>query len=184
MRSTGSAYYCSLIASSVQLMAGYASFKGITRVRFSHRAPEQPAFFRCRSTVDRHALDVDAEGSSPSAGIARVSERTSQSWFWFLSACSQGGMASLLGSEDRWFESSRADFSPRILARRGAGEPYGALAELERHPTVDRTPAQGIRGSSPLCSILEEWPSGLRRRTANPQWATRPPQVRILPLPF
>ena len=74
---------------------------------------------------------MDAEGSSPSAGIARVSERTSQSWFWFLSACSQEGMASLLGSEDRWFESSRADFLPAPLMDEGAGGQNGALAEWE-----------------------------------------------------
>src|SRR5579885_2127020 len=80
-------------------------------------------------------------------------------------------MAPPLGGGDRWFESSRADFSPLSLRGEENGGQDGALAELGRHPTVDRTPAQGTGGSSPPCSILEEWPSGLRRRTANPQWA-------------
>lgn len=55
---------------SVQLVAGYAPFKGRTRVRFSHRVCVDGAVvFRRRPMVGRHALNVEIEGSSPSAGV-------------------------------------------------------------------------------------------------------------------
>lgn len=82
-------------------------------------------------------------------------------------------MAPSLGDGDRWFDPSRADtwFDLLMLTK------HGALAERQLHSAVDRTPRAGYRGSSPLRSTEEEWPSGLRQRTANPSWAA-PPTAR------
>lgn len=55
--------------------------------------------------VDRHALDVDAGGSSPSAGIARSQDVRGQETF----RPEPGGMAPSLEDGDRWFDSSRVD---------------------------------------------------------------------------
>ena len=77
--------------------------------------------------ADRHALNVDVEGSSPSTGFAFIWIVSKQTEMRFLPVAR--GMKLHLERDDGWFKSSQADFSAVRLADKRTAENYGALAE-------------------------------------------------------
>ncbi len=81
-------------------------------------------------------------------------------------------MALPLGGRDGWFDSSQADWLIFTLrADSAGGERHGALAERQLHLAVDQAPRGRLQRFESSMLHLEEWPSGLRQRIANPPWA-------------